>query len=62
MDAFMEYGPGGRYSMTPEQALALADPAFPGVTERLTAGGSAGFSSFRRAAQTPFNLVYEAKP
>jgi hypothetical protein len=22
----------------------------------------AGFSSFRRAAQTPFNLVYEAKP
>ena len=23
---------------------------------------SAGFSSFRRAAQTPFNLVYEAKP
>jgi hypothetical protein len=23
---------------------------------------SAGFTSFRRAAQTPFNLVYEAKP
>ena len=23
---------------------------------------SAGFGSFRRAAQTPFNLVYEAKP
>jgi hypothetical protein len=23
---------------------------------------SAGFSSFRRAAQTPFNLVYEARP
>lgn len=23
---------------------------------------SAGFSSFRQAAQTPFNLVYEAKP
>jgi hypothetical protein len=23
---------------------------------------SAGFSRFRRAAQTPFNLVYEARP
>ena len=23
---------------------------------------SAGFSKFRRAAQTPFNLVYEARP
>ncbi len=24
--------------------------------------GSAGFSRFRRAAETPFNLVYEARP
>jgi len=23
---------------------------------------SAGFSKFRRAAQTPFNLVFEARP
>ena len=28
--------------------------------ERVVAEG--GFSKFRRAAQTPFNLVYEARP
>jgi hypothetical protein len=24
--------------------------------------GAAGYSRFRRAAQTPFNIVYEARP
>ena len=35
-------------------------PGRPGRTRELVAAG--GFSRFRRAAETPFNLVYEARP
>jgi hypothetical protein len=31
----------------------------PGISQVVKAGG---FKRFRRAAQTPFNIVYEAKP
>jgi len=39
---------------------ALGAQAGEAAVRRLTA--DAGFSRFRRAAQTPFNLVYEARP
>jgi hypothetical protein len=45
-----------------DQEVGLALGAQAGgqrVREVVTAGG---FSSFRRVAETPFNLVYEARP
>jgi hypothetical protein len=35
-------------------------PGRPGGDRPLAA--DAGFTSFRRAAETPFNIVYEARP
>ena len=63
------------YSMTEEQAFALANPeggvyvpgafvlgaqAGEGAIRQITA--DAGFTLIRRAAETPFNLVYEVRP
>jgi len=40
--------------------LALGAQAGEARIREVTSG--AGFSSFRRAAQTPFNLIFEVKP
>ena len=47
-------------SLSQEVGLALGAQA--GEARLRDVVTSAGFSSFRRAAQTPFNLVFEAKP
>jgi hypothetical protein len=41
-------------------ALSQQPTAGQARTRELVAAG--GFSRFRRAAETPFNLVYEARP
>ncbi len=47
-------------SLAQEVGAALGAQAGEGrLREVVTAGG---FTHFRRAAQTPFNLVFEAKP
>ena len=47
-------------SLSQEVGLALAPrPARPGSATSSQAGG---FTRFRRAAETPFNLVFEARP
>ncbi len=43
-----------RFSLTAEQAFTLEARMRDVVT-------SAGFSKFRRATETPFNLIYEAR-
>ena len=52
-----------RQSLAPDGTFLLVEPyagwAFDGLREVVTA---AGFGRFRRVAQTPFNLVYEARP
>lgn len=47
-------------SLSQEVGLALGAQA--GEARMRTVVTSAGFSRFRRATQTPFNLVYEARP
>ena len=47
-------------SLSQEVGLALGAQAGEARIREVTRG--AGFSSFRRAAQTPFNLIFEAKP
>ena len=75
---YVTYHPAnGRYSLAPEQAVAFCDedsPAYlPGLFQNALGAQAgeqrlrevvtgAGFSRFRRAAETPFNLVLEARP
>jgi hypothetical protein len=47
-------------SLSQEVALALGAPA--GAARIRDVVISAGFSQFRQAAETPFNLVFEARP
>lgn len=47
-------------SLSQEVGLALGAQAGEARIQEVVRG--AGFSSFRRAAQTPFNLIFEAKP
>jgi SAM-dependent methyltransferase len=47
-------------SKSEEVGAALGAQAGPARTAEVAA--QAGFSRFRRAAQTPFNLIYEARP
>ncbi|MGH9105369.1 MAG: methyltransferase [Acidimicrobiales bacterium] len=47
-------------SLSQEMGLALGAQAGEARIRDLV--GSAGFSSFRRVAETPFNIVYEARP
>ncbi len=63
-----------KFSLTEEQAFTLANedsPAYlPGAFQLAQSGekrirevvSTAGFSRFRRATETPFNIVYEARP
>jgi hypothetical protein len=44
------------------QEVGLALGAQAGEARLRNVVTSAGFSHFRRAAQTPFNLVFEARP
>jgi hypothetical protein len=47
-------------SLSQEVGLALgAQAGEPGIRKVMT---EAGFTRFRRAAETPFNLVFEARP
>ena len=47
-------------SLSQEVGLALgAQAGEAGIRKVVT---EAGFTRFRRAAETPFNLVYEARP
>jgi hypothetical protein len=58
---YVEYDPAtDTYSMTEEQAFALGAQAGEAAIRQVTA--EAGFARFRRAAETPFNLVYEVRP
>jgi hypothetical protein len=55
---YVDYEPAsGSYSLSPEQALLLADEDSPAC---VAAAGER--PRLRRAAQTPFNLVFEARP
>jgi hypothetical protein len=47
-------------SLSQEVGLALGAQAGEATIRELVTAG--GFTRFRRAAQTPFNLVFEAKP
>ena len=47
-------------SLSQEVGLALGAQAGEKRIREVVKGG--GFSQFRRAAETPFNLIYEAKP
>jgi SAM-dependent methyltransferase len=47
-------------SLSQDVGLALGAQAGPARIADVT--GTAGFTRFRRAAETPFNLVYEARP
>ena len=47
-------------SLSQEVGLALGAQAGPARIAQVVA--EAGFSRFRQAAQTPFNLVFEARP
>ena len=47
-------------SLSQEVGLALGAQAGEARIREVACG--AGFSSFRRAAQTPFNLIFEVKP
>jgi SAM-dependent methyltransferase len=47
-------------ALAQDGGLALGAQA--GETRMREAAVEAGFSSFRRAAQTPFNIIYEARP
>jgi SAM-dependent methyltransferase len=52
-----------RQSLAPDGTLLLVEPyAGDRLEDDLTPVGRAGFGHFRRVAQTPFNLVYEARP
>ena len=53
-------GSDRRLSRAQEVGLALGAQA--GEARLRDVVTSAGFSHFRRAAQTPFNLVFEARP
>jgi hypothetical protein len=44
------------------QDVGLALGAQAGQARIADVTGAAGFTRFRRAAETPFNLVYEARP
>jgi hypothetical protein len=45
-----------------KQEVGLALGAQAGEARMRDVATKAGFSHFRRAAQTPFNIVYEARP
>ena len=47
-------------SLSQDVGLALGAQAGPARIEQVVA--EAGFTRFRRVAETPFNLVYEARP
>ncbi len=47
-------------SLSQEVALAVGSQA--GERQTRAVFEEAGFSSFRRAAETPFNIIYEARP
>jgi hypothetical protein len=47
-------------SKSQEVGLALGAQAGEARLREVVSGG--GFGQFRRAAETPFNIVYEAKP
>jgi hypothetical protein len=65
---YVEYSPGGRHlfahrgtnALSQDGGYALGAQAGPGPIRRLAT--DAGFSRFRRVADTPFNIVYEARP
>jgi hypothetical protein len=68
---YVQYDPENqRFSLTEEQALALAEEgspafvpgAFPIAVDQLDVAAQGGFSQFRRATETPFNLIFEARP
>jgi hypothetical protein len=44
------------------QEVGLALGAQAGEARMRQVATAAGFTRFRRAAQTPFNLIYEARP
>jgi hypothetical protein len=48
------------HSLSQEVGVALGAQAGEAVTRQVVE--AAGFTRFRRAAQTPFNLIYEARP
>ena len=48
------------HSLSQDVGLALGAQAGPARTREVVTAG--GFTTWREAAQTPFNLVYEAKP
>jgi hypothetical protein len=45
-----------------EQEVGLALGAQAGEARMRAVAKEAGFSEFRRASETPFNIVYEARP
>jgi hypothetical protein len=47
-------------ALSQDGGYALGAQAGPGPIRRLAT--DAGFSRFRRVADTPFNIVYEARP
>ena len=48
------------HALSQQPTAVLGNQAGQARTRELVAAG--GFSRFRRAAETPFNLVYEARP
>jgi hypothetical protein len=46
-------------SLSQEVALGLGAQAGPGKIEKVVRGG--GFTRFRKATETPFNMVFEAR-
>jgi hypothetical protein len=50
----------GRYTLPNEHAFALGAQAGEARMRETVMKG--GFTRFRRAAETPFNLVYETRP
>jgi 2-polyprenyl-3-methyl-5-hydroxy-6-metoxy-1,4-benzoquinol methylase len=51
-----------RQSLAPDGTLLLVEPYGGEQGLRQQVASAAGFGHFRRVAQTPFNLVYEARP
>jgi hypothetical protein len=47
-------------SLAQESGMAMGAQAGEAQTREVVMAG--GFTRFRRAAETPFNIVYEAKP
>lgn len=53
---------GSRTSAAATASSVLLAQAYPGETAIRQVAEQAGFTRFRRAAETPFNAVYQARP